>query len=349
MLQLILTILKIIGIILAALLGILLVVLLAVLFIPIGYDARIDNKNDILIKANGWWLFHAFHVSFDMEGIPSEEKGNTPVIKFRILGIPIVDTSRKKEENAVKRAEPEKQKAEPVRSVTEKSDIPKQEPQLTVQEISLKEEKVKKKVPAEENAVPKEISAEKKESKKAENAKTEKTADKTSKAVGQKTPVKKKKEKKPKVSITSKIGNLVDGIKKKIQNIRDTKQKLQDKINVLKAFIQNEENVKGMKRIFRSIKKILKCLLPKKIKGHVMFGMNDPCTTGQALGVLAMLYPYYGKSLVIEPDFTKQVLVADVYVKGYIQIVTLCIIGIKVLLDENFRKLIKNFKRLREG
>ena len=358
MLQLILTIVKIIGIILAALLGILLAVILAVLFVPIGYDARIDNKKDIIVNANGWWLFHALHISFDMEGIPSEEKGNAPVIKLRILGIPILDTSKKKEEkgkSVEKAADFEKQKVKEVQSISEKPEteskekdeetiveLPKQEPQLTVQEVSLKEENVTKEAPAVKDAVLKETSVEKKESKKAEAAKTGKSAGKASKTV------EKKKENVPKVSIADKIRNFVDGIKKKLQNISDKKQRLQTKVNLVKAFIQNEENIKGIKKIFHSIKKILKRLFPKKIKGHVMFGMNDPCTTGQALGVLAMFYPYYGKSLVIEPDFTKQVLVADVYLKGYIQIVTLCIIAIKLIIDANFRKLIKNFKRLRE-
>lgn len=365
MLQLILTIIKIIGIILAALLGILLTLILVVLFVPIGYDARIDNKNDIVIKANGWWLFHALHISFDMEGIPSEEKGNSLVIKLRILGIPILDTGKKKEEQQeqqeqlVKIKKNKQQKTEKVQSVSKKpkaevkekteetlAESKRQESQMAVQDVSLKEDKVTEEVPLKKDSA--KAAKEKKDAKKKEDAKNEKKAEKTLKTLKKKKTEKKTNEDTPKVSFLDKIRNWIDGIKKKFQSISDTKQKLLSKVNLVKVFLQNEENIAGIKKIFHSVKKILKQLLPKKIKGYVVFGLNDPCATGQALGILAMFYSCYGKSLVIEPDFTKQVLSADVYLKGYIQIITLCIIGIKVLIDANFRKLIKNFKRLRE-
>ncbi len=340
MLHIILTILKIIGIILAALLGIVLTVILVVLFVPIGYDARIDNRNDILVKANGWWLFHALHLSFAMEGIPSEEKGNSPVIKLRILGIPIIDTSKKKEKTQTKVEKPEAKAKET--SV----ELKKKEPQLTIQELQPKEEPVKSeqnKATSKETVKTETLKEDVKEDvKKSEVKKPE------VKKVEVKRQERKKPERKKRVSLIERIRAFIDGIKRKLQNISDTKQKIQEKLSLLKAFIQNEENVNGIKKIFHSIKKLLKHLLPNRIKGQVQFGLNDPCATGQALGVLAMIYPYYGKSLTIEPDFTKQVLQGEVYLKGYIQIFTLCIIAIKLLIDANFRKLIKNFKVLKE-
>ncbi len=343
MLHIILTILKIIGIILAALLGLLLAVILVVLFVPIGYDARIDNRKDLLVKANGWWLFHALHISFYMDGIPSEEKGNAPVVKVRIFGIPVLDTGKKKEENIEKKpershvkktgAEMAQKSVKNPNSQGESTIVEEVEskPQLTVQEISAKEESVKK-TPVKEEP-PKKVEKIQPEQKKTE--------------IKKKTVIKAK-ESKPKVSVIDRIRSFVDNIRKKLQNIKDTKSKLEEKLAILKHFIQNEENVNGIKKIFHSIKRVLKHLLPNKVKGHVQFGLNDPCATGQALGVIAMLYPYYGKSLTIEPDFTKQVLEGDVYLKGYIQVFTLCIIGIKLLIDANFKKLIKNFKKLKE-
>lgn len=344
MLHIILTILKIIGIILAALLGILLFVILVVLFVPIGYDARIDNRNDILVKANGWWLFHALHISFKMDGIPSEEKGNQPVLKVLVLGIPILDTSKKKEKaEHVKRSEratSAKVKAERKREENKTITVEPIEvkPQVTTQELSTKEEPIKEinvKEPVQED-----IKVEEKK------VKTEKNVSKPKKKKAKKLSEKKTKVTKPRISLIDRIRNFVDTIKRKLQNIEDTKKKLEEKIGILKRFIQNEENVNGIKKVFHSVKRILKHLLPNKIKGQVQFGLNDPCATGQALGVMAMLYPYYGKSLRIEPDFTRQVIEGEIYLKGYIQVFTLAIIGIKLLIDANFRKLIKNLKKL---
>lgn len=322
MLHIILTILKIIGIILAVVLGILLTVILVVLFVPVGYSAQMDNRKDIMVKANGWWLFHALHISFFMEGMPSEENGNSPVIKVRILGIPIIDTSRKKEEK-----QPEAKKDSEIK--------PEKEPELTVQELSVKDVKGEKEI--KEVKEVKEIAA------------VEPAAEK--KPVVKKQPEQQSTAKpkiRKRVRFTDKVKDFINNIRKSINNIADTKQKIQEKIELIKRFFENEENIQGIKKIFNSIKRILKHLLPNKIRGQVQFGLNDPCATGQALGVLAVFYPYYGKSLTIEPDFTRQVLKGEIYLKGYIQIFTLCVIGIKLLIDANFKKLIKNFKKLKE-
>lgn len=318
MLHIILLILKIIGMILAALVGILLVLAFVVLFVPIGYSARLDNRKKILIKASAWWLFHGIHLSFGMDGVPSEENGNKPVIKVQILGIPIVDTGRTKEEKKAETKEEaeirekneEKGKNEEAAKlpVTEEAYKQKQykeeeEPQLTIQELPAVKETAEK---------------EEKEKKYLYHRKKEKKKD-----------------------LKKKVLN-------KLNSITDAVQKLREKVELFKRFLQNEENIQGIKKIFSSLKGILKHLLPNKIKGQVKIGLDDPCATGYLLGVLAVFYPYYGKNLTIEPDFSRLILEGDLYLKGHIQVFTLCVIGIKLCIDANVRMLIRNFRKLKE-
>ena len=367
MLHIILTILKIIGIILAALLGILLVAVLLVLFVPIGYSAQAENRGGILVKARAWWLFHALHISFDMEGMPSAEEGRSPVIKVRILGIPIIDTSRKKEETK-KGVFEEDGKTQNDNSVTKEKDIGL--PELTTQEVLSerkedtkaedakafvsKEEKVQdvQKVQAVKKSETEQVKSEKTASEQTVNKKLKKKQKKSKQAKSQlvkEKPVSGSEKKKVKIAdIFEKIRNVKEDIRIKIANIRQTIANLLGKVELIKAFLQDETNKQGIGKIFASIKGILKHMLPRKIKGNVLFGLNDPCATGQALGVLGVLYPYYGKSLSIQPDFTRQVIEGDIYIKGYIQIFTLCFIAIKLMINANFRKLIKNFMKLKE-
>ncbi len=336
MLHIILTILKIIGIILAALLGFLLVVILLVLFVPIGYSAKLDNRKDLLVNANAWWLFHVLHISFLMEGMPSKEEGQRPVIKVRILGIPIIDTGRKKKEKE-KTSVKEEVIIEETPSIEQKSPIEpshperttteKETPELTTQEIA--------------NTSPKQ-KADKKEKIKILKQKETRKAEEI-----EKPEVSEKKKFSPSAMI-EKIKSFKENLKEKIQNIVQTIKKLFKKVDLIKTFLQNEENKQGIGKIFVSVKDILKHLLPNKIEGQVHFGMADPCTTGQVLGVLAMFYPYYSKSISIEPDFTGQVLEGNLYLKGYIQIVILCVIAFRLVLNANFRKLIKNVIQLKE-
>ena len=60
----------------------------------------------------------------------------------------------------------------------------------------------------------------------------------------------------------------------------------------------------------------VKHILPQKIEGHVKFGMDDPCTTGQILGGLGIVYGIYGEYLTIEPEFNDSIFEAEVMLKG---------------------------------
>lgn len=353
MLHIILTILKIIGIILAVLLGFLLVVVLLVLFVPIGYSAELDNQKNLLVKANAWWLFHALSISFFYEKIKEsldidveqsivtnekvlEEDKKSPVIKVKILGISIIDTSRKKDkkkEDVIyeETTNTSEKKEEKVQKEVGSNVIITEDKQteLVVQEL--------KKNSDLEEILPK--------SQDDKNDKIEETKEKLDVSEEKETKKKKKLEKQ-KGSEKKKFNFL--SIKEKIKNIKQTIRNLLGKVELIKAFFQNEENKQGIGKTFDSIKNILKQLLPRQMKGNITFGMADPCATGQALGVLGVFYPYYGKSVFIEPDFSRQVLEGNLYLKGHIQIFALCLIAIKLVLNANFRKLIKSVFKLKE-
>lgn len=123
---------------------------------------------------------------------------------------------------------------------------------------------------------------------------------------------------------------------------------LLSKWDKIKAFYNNESNKQGIKKSFLAVKRIVKHILPKKINGSIEFGTGDPCTTGQALGMLAYFYGFYGNSIQVIPNFSDQIFEGSIYIYGRIRIVTLLIIIAKLILDKNFKKLIKNFRAFKE-
>ena len=390
MLHIILTILKIIGIILAVLLGGLLAFVLLVLFIPIGYCAKLDNQKNLLVKMNIWWLFHALSFSFfyekkkenlnveaeveqnrlkEQEGL-QEEVEKSPIIKVKILGISIINTSRekekKKEDSVYEETMTSKNETEEIehsevvpkiKSTKEKQIKNEKQIELIVQEIKKEpvsketlpdflEDKGIKKQNSKENLdiLEKEIKEKTKQDSKEELDILEKKGRKEDKA--EKKTKKQKNPKKEKECKQQRFGFL--SFKEKIENIKQLIHNAIGKVELIKAFFCNEENKKGIKKTFSSIKNILKRLLPRKIEGKIAFGTSDPCVTGQVLGLLSLFYPYYGKSVSIQPDFSKQMFEGSLYVKGHITIITLCWIVIKLVLSANFRKLIKNVLQLKE-
>ena len=109
------------------------------------------------------------------------------------------------------------------------------------------------------------------------------------------------------------------------------------------SFMRDEENQKTYRLIKKQLKKVLRHVLPVKLKGTVTFGFEEPYITGQILTWAALLYPLYHDKLIIRPVFDRQVLEGEVSLKGRIRTGTLLMAGIRVLLNKNFRKQLKRF------
>lgn len=145
-----------------------------------------------------------------------------------------------------------------------------------------------------------------------------------------------------------KIASGFQKVKNIFHNIREGASNLISKWEKIKAFYKVESNKQGIKLSLYAIKKVVKHILPKKIKGQIEFGTGDPCSTGQALGAAACFYSIYGKSFQIIPNFNDEIFEGNIYMAGRIRIVTLLIIVVKLILNKNFKELIKNFRAFKE-
>ena len=91
----------------------------------------------------------------------------------------------------------------------------------------------------------------------------------------------------------------------------------------------------------------MKKLKPKTIRVKLHFGFEDPCTTGQVLGGLSIIYPFLGDAAEIIPDFEKQVLAGSVYLKGKVRFCHFIWMALKLFICKDIRtsyKDIRNFK-----
>lgn len=127
------------------------------------------------------------------------------------------------------------------------------------------------------------------------------------------------------------------------RNICDALKKADNLRESAASFMRDEENQKTYRLIKKQLKKVLRHVLPVKLKGTVTFGFEEPYITGQILTWAALLYPLYHDKLIIRPVFDRQVLEGEVSLKGRIRTGTLLMAGIRVLLNKNFRKQLKRF------
>lgn len=101
----------------------------------------------------------------------------------------------------------------------------------------------------------------------------------------------------------------------------------------------------GNKRIFAFLKDIiirfLKKVKPKKIRADMVIGLEDPAYTGLLFGGLGILTVFWRGKYNITPDFEKKILKGSVYARGYVRFLDILYILIKIMLNEDIKRVMK--------
>lgn len=307
-LHIILTILKIIGILLLVILGLLLFMVLAALFLPVEYRAKIKKNSEVLEgRADISWLIWLVWVrvvyqdgkaGFDIRilGIPVKyfKKAGTAAGKFIGGFISFFKRliPRRKQYQASKSIE----RAERIGEGGQPKTVPKQSE--TVQKPL---EKVK--------------------------TETEKESLWT-------------KFKK----VIKKISGIPSAIGAFFKKIYLTIRKMCGRIKHWKKFLTNESFKEALRFVFQKSRSLIKYIRPRKVKGSLKFGFDDPALTGQALAGISLLYPVYKKDLSITPVFDDKVLELDIFLKGRFAGWFFMKLGWQIYRNKHIKTTIHDFK-----
>lgn len=284
MLGVLLTILKIIGIILLVILLTVLFLLAIVLFVPVRYRLQGSLTEDKRIIGKIHWLFSAVSVPLTID-----ENGVNYVIK--IFGIDISKCKKKRRPKKKKDKKKETNRAEDG-----------EDKRITIQSISENEKESTKKV-VDHNT---------------EEIAKEEISQETNWFIKKFTSIFDKIRNK-----FEKIKNTILEIIKHLQSIWKSCCDLSDKKNKIFDFICEEEAVKEKADVIRVLRILFRHVLPYKLKANIKFGLVSPDQTGIVYGLLCMLYGIYGKNLIIEPDFENVCLEGDFKLKGRIRLIKL--------------------------
>lgn len=158
------------------------------------------------------------------------------------------------------------------------------------------------------------------------------------------TKTKKHKENK---TIFDKISDAFSLIICKIKNTINSLKQAVKKAQNLSSFIFDEKNKLGIKRIFASLKYLLKKIRPRIKKFDISYGLDDPYKMGQSIAIISILYGLIGKEIAIHPYFDEGTFFyGRILLKGKIRIFTLITICIKLYFNEDFKNLINNSKKI---
>lgn len=127
--------------------------------------------------------------------------------------------------------------------------------------------------------------------------------------------------------------------------IYDTLKSIKEKKDKIFAWFSNKENQKTIRLLVKQGKKLIKHILPVKGKGNITFGFEDPYLTGQVLMYVSVIYPLCHKQINLYPDFEQSLFKAEGSFYGRIRVGTLLFICLRMLMDKNFRKLLRKWLR----
>lgn len=335
MLHIVLTILKILGIIILAVLTLMLVLILCVLFVPIRYSARVEYHGTLTVNARVSFLLRIISFHF--------QKNKDTEMKLRIFGIPIPMPGKSKDKGRRKRR---RRKMEQMDKETEMfehlSEEIHQESHMTDSE-------------AEEKYISLQKLEEKKDELAGQKMDSEQTEPET--GAGQKSShmesrIEEPEDSKQKTdkdresdSIFTRIKHFISSKLLKIKYIFrrfcDTIKDIYGKIKWFIVFLKDKQVWQAFRDVKAEAIKLLKHIKPRKIKGYLHFGFDSPCTTGKLYGFICMFYTKLPKRFLLQADFENKVLDGDLLIKGRIQIYYLLIIALRLYRNDNLKQVMK--------
>ena len=313
MITVLLTILKIIGIILLCVLLTLLCVLLLVLFVPVRYRIeavrREGEEAPFRVALRVTWLLHILNAAFCY---PGEEGLRVRVLGFRIF------PPRQKEKEKEKEAGPRDDKTEDMQ-----------------EEAAAGQEEGK---PVNDGEV---TGGRKKETEAQMDPRMELPKEEEGQEEGKEEP-----------NWIRKLRAFVHRIMEILKNIKYTIQKICDKIKGITKniryyveIIQSDAFLRVWRVCGGEALKLLRSVRPGKARGRLLVGTGDPASTAQIIGIHGILYPLIGDHIMVIPDFERTIVEGELLLKGKLTVFRALKTALIIYFNKDLRKVIRLLKK----
>ena len=307
MLHIIGLILKILGIILAVLLGIIVLLVCIVLFVPVRYEVSAEFPGKLEDTTANVRFSWFLHLIAGEAGYKEKDF----YWKVRAAWFKFSGNEEKSAKTVTLEVKDEiKETADTVIEKTEKA----------IDETLTREKEIKR----------------------------EKTIEKENQTIEKKKIEPPKQEK---ISIIQKMKNKIKAVWEKIKytflKICDKMKNISEKKEHITDFLTDETHTKAFLKVKKEVKRLIWLFRPRKCKMNLHYGFDDPYRTGQVLAGLSMIYPFIGDNMSVQPDFERQIIEGNLYIKGKLRMIYPTISLVRLVLDKNVRQTFidgKNFK-----
>ena len=315
-LNILLLILKIIGIIILAVLLLVVGLLSIILFVPIHYESQYEYYEELNGFCNVNWLFKTF--AFNLKTVNGETDYDVKVPSW-------IDKLLSDDEDE------EISDNEAVYKI-ENNEDEYFDDKITVEDLKDKvEEKIEKNV----DDVISEAKEEIKEDTEKEVAKDfEDVEEKSEKSVSSENIVK---------FIRKKVVNFVCKLKGILNFTKDKKAFIKEKFEFFEE-LKAKYDLKGIFDVtILLFKKIFKGLGLKLFQICGIIGLDNPCSTGQAIGLISVVQTFVPFDIDIQGDFENNILEGSLYIKGKVRLSSIVFSVVWYLLTKPVRTVVIDY------
>ena len=113
--------------------------------------------------------------------------------------------------------------------------------------------------------------------------------------------------------IPGKIEDMLRGISGRLGKLSQKKKKIVD-------FVSDDVHKTAFLKVRDESLYLLGKMKPRKIRAKIHYGFEDPYLTGKVLAGISMIYPFLGRDVHVDPDFEKQIFEGDLKITGRIRV-----------------------------
>ena len=308
MISVILTVLKILGLVLAGILGLVLLILCLVLFVPIRYKAHVEKRNEEENNINATaYITYLLHLVNIKVMYPGDELLRVRVSLFKVFPKKEKDSGKKDKESSE-----EAETAEVIQTTeaTQNSEEP-------------------------QNSEEHQNSEEPQNSEVTQNLEDFQDSEATQ-----------EEEDDPKLAkFLEKIFDVVRNIKCKVTSVCDKIKDIYENVDYYINVIDSLRFDRAFDKAKTGLKKILWSIRPRKIKGYLNFGSESPDTVGMVYGLYTSLHPFLLKDFYLYPHFEENIVEGKADIKGKITLFTIVWVAARIYFNKDVKYIIKKFQR----
>lgn len=138
-----------------------------------------------------------------------------------------------------------------------------------------------------------------------------------------------------------KISSIIQSIGRHFREGEEKLKKGGELYQQAEEFLAKEANRRTLRLVKRQAGRLLRHLSPRRLKGELIVGLEDPYRMGQIVSAAALLYPVIRDRIRFTPVFNEKVFDGELSLRGRIRVGTLLWLAVRLLLDRNFRKLLR--------